>query len=148
MLSNLKFIEERKKNNVLSAKLAHVSGLEIREIIQMSESGIGNRISVRPSKYSSSRSLCFPSVLFSGGGNALVCVKCRLPSSTILADPEWNAVVGLSKLRSLWKRNIEFSIYILVGEEQILSLCSVVASGKKFNLLKETLSNYGEVILS
>ncbi|UKC54409.1 DUF3023 domain-containing protein [Ehrlichia canis] len=148
MLSNLKFIQERKKNNVLSAKLAHVSGLEMKEIIQMSESGIGDRISVRPSKYSSSRPLCFPSVLFSGGGKALVCVKCRLSSSTILADPELNAVVGLSKLRSFWKRNTKFSVYMLVGEEQMLSLCSVVASGKKFNLLEKKLSDCGEVILS
>ncbi|AAZ68398.1 hypothetical protein [Ehrlichia canis] len=114
----------------------------------MSDSGIGNRILVRPSKYSSFRPLCFPSVLFSGGGKALVCVKCSLSSSTILADPEWNDVIGLSKLRSLWKCNIKFSVYILVGEKQMLSLCSVVASGEKFSFLKENLGNYGEVILS
>ena len=149
MLNNSKFINERKSNKILCAKLAHVPGLQIKEIIQMSELGIGNKLSVRPSKYSSSRALCLPNVLFSSKNRALVYIKCRLPSSAILEDPELNAVIGLSKLRSFLKRNVEFSVYMLVDESRMLQL---VECGKKFNNLKgelgNMLCNYGKVILS
>ncbi|RZB12379.1 DUF3023 domain-containing protein [Ehrlichia minasensis] len=150
MLNNSGLKSKKERNDILCSKLAGVPGLQVKEIIQMSELGIGDTVVVRPSRYSNP--FCVPSFLFKNGTKSLVCVKCRLPSNVIITDPELNALIGLTRLSSVWKRMVEFSAYMLVDENQMSHLHNVVVSNGEFcplnGKLGNMLCNYGDVILS